>query len=696
MAQALAILTPEQVAQRQAEEDRQKVERERAVTDNLSQRTEGDLAAHVRTQFEMMRNHRSSAAGWNDRLLEAQRAFIGEYDPVKLAKIKEFGGSEIYARIISAKSRGAYAMLRDVYLGQERPWGIEPTPEPTLPDDIYADIRELVSVELQQAQQQGVQINQRMVQDRINGLLDGAARASRKKAKEEAAKAERRIDDILSEGGFYKALSEVLFDIPMFPYVVMKGPTVRIVPSLTWVDGRATMQQKPRLFWNRISPFDIYWTPGVNDIQDANIIEKLRLTRASLNDLLDLPGYNHDNVKAVLTEYADGYTEYDDPTDNERAQNESRENPLWNRSGLIDCLEFHGNIQGKMLRQYGMSAKDVPDETRDYFVQIWQIGRYVIKAQLHPSPRKRHPYYISSFEKVPGTPVGNCLTDILSDVQDVCNSTLRALVNNMAMSSGPMVSVNTDRLHGGVDPRVMHPWKIWLVVDDPMSQNTAQKPIEFFQPGSNANELLGVYEKFTQMADELSAIPRYVTGSDRIGGAARTSSGLAMLMGNAGKVLQTVASNIDRDIVEPLLQSLYDMIMLTDTTGILRGDEKIVVRGVNVVVQRETNRQRQLEFLQATANPIDMDIIGKQGRASVLRGVSSNLGLGDDVVPSEEDIASQMRQQQAEQMAMMQAGAAGPGQPPGNGPGPNGGPPQAKPSSGAPGVEDANAMRGMA
>ena len=167
-------------------------------------------------------------------------------------------------------------------------------------------------------------------------------------------------------------------------------------------------------------------------------------------------------------------------------------------------------------------------------------------------------------------------------------------------------------------------------------------------------------------------------------------------MGNAGKVLQTVASNIDRDIVEPLLQSLYDMIMLTDTTGILRGDEKIVVRGVNVVVQRETNRQRQLEFLQATANPIDMDIIGKQGRASVLRGVSSNLGLGDDVVPSEEDIASQMRQQQAEQMAMMQAGAAGPGQPPGNGPGPNGGPPQAKPSSGAPGVEDANAMRGMA
>src|SRR5260221_2488598 len=44
----------------------------------------------------------------------------------------------------------------------------------------------------------------------------------------------------------------------------------------------------------------------------------------------------------------------------------------------------------------------------------------------------------------------------------------------------------------------------------------------------------------------------------------RTASGLAMLMGNASKILQTVSANIDRDVLEPALLQLSDLIMLTD------------------------------------------------------------------------------------------------------------------------------------
>ena len=112
-----------------------------------------------------------------------------------------------------------------------------------------------------------------------------------------------------------------------------------------------------------------------------------------------------------------------------------------------------------------------------------------------------------------------------------------------------------------------------------------------------------------------------------------------MLMGNAAKILQTVAANIDNDVIEPVITELYDMIMLTDTTGMLRGDENIEVLGVNVAIQRETQRQRQLEFLQITANPIDMQIIGPRGRAEVLRSVSDGIGLqGSQIVPSDEEI----------------------------------------------------------
>ena len=120
-----------------------------------------------------------------------------------------------------------------------------------------------------------------------------------------------------------------------------------------------------------------------------------------------------------------------------------------------------------------------------------------------------------------------------------------------------------------------------------------------------------------------------------------------MLMGNASKVLQTVCANIDRDQIALALDGLLDMILLTDTTDVLDGTEKIVVKGVSVALQRETLRARQLEFLAATANPIDMQIVGPKGRAEVLRAVANTMGLpGEQIVPSAEDLTRQERMAQ--------------------------------------------------
>jgi hypothetical protein len=376
-----------------------------------------------------------------------------------------------------------------------------------------------------------------------------------------------------------------------------------------------------------------------------------------LNDLLDLPGYNTDEVRAVLDEYGRGGLADDwDTTDSERAVMESRENPQTNRSGMISCLEFHGNVQGRMLLEYGMTENEIPDPMRDYFVQAWLIGTHIIKVQLSPSPRKRHSYFITSFEKVPGTPVGNGLPDILSDVQEVANASLRALVNNLSISSGPQVVVNDDRLAPDEDGEELYPWKRWHVQSDPMGNNS-QVPVSFFQPLSNANELLGVYQQFNNMADELSAIPKYLSGQG-VGGAGRTASGLAMLMGNASKILQTVAANIDRDVLDPLLTQLFDMLMLTDQSGMLTGQEQVRVMGVNVAIQRETQRARQLEFLQITANPLDAQIVGPKGRAAVLRSVSQTIGLDSaSIVPTDDEINKMQEAAAGAQAGMAQAAA---------------------------------------
>ena len=145
-----------------------------------------------------------------------------------------------------------------------------------------------------------------------------------------------------------------------------------------------------------------------------------------------------------------------------------------------------------------------------------------------------------------------------------------------------------------------------------------------------------------------------------------------MLMENASKVMQNVAANIDDDILSPSISRLYDMVMLTQgEKKVLRGDEHIRVRGVTVAIQRETDRMRKLEFLQMTANPIDMSIIGPEGRATVLRDVSEELGMrGEDIVPSDielkqkkmaqEKAAAEQKQMEAEQAAQGGAGTQGP------------------------------------
>jgi hypothetical protein len=622
-----------------------------------------NLAGHILTQFDIFKRHRNdSQAGWSERLLVALRAFNGQYDAAKLAQIKQFGGSEVYARIIAMKCRGTSSLLRDVYLSPDRPWGLAPPDDPDIPEQVTASIAQLVTTEVQKQASVGQQVDATTIRDRTFGLMESARQAAKKRAKAQAKVAEDKIDEILTEGNFYKALAEFLVDVPLFPFACIKGPVVRIVPTVVWNNGQAAIQQKPRLFWQRISPFDVWWTPGVADIEDAAVIERTRVTRADLNDLLDLPGYNHEAIRSVLTEYGQGgLNDNWDTTDSERATQESRENPNMNQSGLISCLEYNGNVQGQLLLDYGMTEEQIPDPVRDYMVQAWLIGRHIIKVQFSPSPRKRHPYFITSFEKVPGTPVGNGLPDILTDIQDVCNATLRSLVNNLSIASGPQVVVNTERLAPDEDGETMYPWKRWRVTSDPMASN-AQVPISFFQPTSNANELLLVYQKFSDIADELSAIPKYM-GGNASGGAGRTASGLAMLMGNASKILQTVAANIDRDVIQPLLGGLFDMIMLTDTSGMLTGQETVQVMGVNVAIQRETQRARQIEFLTATANPIDAPILGAKGRAVVLRQVAQGIGIdGEAILPSEDELEQmQMQQTMAAQAAAAQGSQPGPG-----------------------------------
>lgn len=600
-----------------------------------------DMGSYIRARWQAFRNHRNNTSfNLNERLLRAQRMFAGEYDAGKLAAIKQFGGSEVYSRLVAGKCRAASALLRDVYLGPIRPWDIQEQPDSPVPPAVQQQILELLALEAQTLEADGDPVDQDKLHMRFIDLMHAAKQAAKRNAQSQAKGITDKIEDLLVGGKFYSALAEFLADLPLFPFACIKGPVVRMVPKLTWNNGSPTMETKPQMFWERVSPFNLYWTPGVSHIDAAEIIERRRLTRNDLNDLIGLPGYDQKAVMAALEDYGRGYRDWMDWPDAEQAMNEGRENPNLNESDMIDAIEYHGTVQGSVLLENGFTTKMIPEPEREYSVQSWVVGLHTIKTQLNPSPRQRHPYFVTSYEKIPGTIVGHGLPDVLEDLQEVANATLRSIVNNLSISSGPQVVINDDAVSPGSNTDDLYPWKRWHTQNDPMSTN--REPVTFFQPQSNAQELLAVFQAVGIMADEVSAIPRYVSGSGASGGAGRTASGLSMLMDNASKVLQNVVANVDGDVMAGLLSGLYDMLMLTDKTGTLTGEEEIRVRGVNVAVQQETERQKQIEFLRITANPIDGAIIGPMGRARVLRAVAQNLGLPEDVVPDDAEMQRQM------------------------------------------------------
>src|SRR6478609_6715995 len=153
----------------------------------LSDVTMTNLAGYVRSQFEMMRNHRNSASGWTERLIEALRTFNGQYSADKLNEIKKFGGSEAYARVTASKCRGASSLLRDVYLQADRPWGLDPNPDPAIPPNIMQSIEQLIRMEAQGAMQPGQPpVDPSAIRDRLNTLLTSARQAAKKKAAAQA------------------------------------------------------------------------------------------------------------------------------------------------------------------------------------------------------------------------------------------------------------------------------------------------------------------------------------------------------------------------------------------------------------------------------------------------------------------------------------------------------------------------------
>lgn len=627
-------------------------------------------------------------------MVKQLRRSRGEYEPTKLADIRAFKGSEVYVRTGENKCRAAYSWITDIYRGEnDLPWNLEPTALPTLPDSTVEEIQ-------RQILQQGLALEQQMIQQgmppdpvAIAGRMQEWEEVARKRAKEQLDRdAKQRCDaaatlirDQNQEGGWNDAFKDFLWYFIRVKAGIIKGPTLTKKPKQVWQPnpmGGYSLQATDQLVNDVycVSPFNFYPSRGMKTVNDGDIIEVHELTRQSLADLIGVPGYSEEEIRIVLDKLHKGNLKprwllTDDETLIQQVEKEknltsapSTAQTFQNQElEKIQALEFWGTVSGAYLLEWG--AKGKIDPNKEYQANCWKIGEHVIKAVINPDNLGRKPYHVSSWAKSPSWIWGEGLLEFAEPLEDILNSITRALQNNIAIASGPQVEINKDRCD---DKSPIYPWKRWESTSAQLKEGPA---IQFWQPNMHTQELIGAWEFFSKVLDEMT-VPAYAQGASQSGVTAGTATVFTQLLAAASRSIKCVVANIDDDIITPYIKMCYDYNMKFGHDKFTKGDANVIAKGVSGLLAKEQQAQRKTEYLQVVANPTFSQILGAKNIGAILAQIakSNDLQLPDmdrlDGSPSLESIIEKMHMSQAgvdqTMMGTQQSGQIGAGGTPAN------------------------------
>ena len=640
------------------------------------------LTSHISKQWQINKDDRVRI---EQEMLDMQEAVNGTYNSNQLSAIRSQGGSEIFIPLTSMQcNAGASWLLSVLNPPGDKAFSFKPTPIPELPQAMLNKIRESVKQTIQQsapkaegtespmnpvgipAGPDGAPMTPKSVSDIADKEGEDLYKRVNKESVKRAERMEQKVYDQLINSGWFSTLEDFVTDLVSFPTAFIKTTYItKTSMAVTSVEGQMSMDSKEELVEKdeRVSPFDIYPSPDQTCINDGSLIERLKLSRSEIYKCLDKPGYSNENILKVLAEVdGGGLADWQSSVDSTRRYAENHSTNFSGEDGSIYGLRFLGPVSVDKMLDWGYSVDDLEaqgyitegldehglphprDRYREIEIDAILINSHIIKAVPNQDPEGKRPYYAASFRKVPGSFWGKSVAMLATSHQRLVNATARALSNNMGIASGPQIVVYTDRLPVGESIQTIRPLKIWQMVSDPAGSNA--KPMEFFQPQSNAKELMAVYQYYFDSVGEVTGIPRssYASDPTRSMPGANTASGLAMLLETASKQIKQAVRNIDTGVIEPRLHYQYRTNMMDpDVPNRYKGDMDIAATGAKSIVAKAVENQRNVELLQATANPLDAQLLGERGRANLLRAITDSYDM-QDIVPSEEELDSKAKE----------------------------------------------------
>ena len=576
-----------------------------------------------------------------DNWIEDLRAFMGQYYPEVLAKIQSKGErSQVYVGLTRTKVLAAFSRITDLlFQPGQKFFSIEATPVSKQPL-VEQELTEQAALEIMQAAE---------VVD--PGLVDDLIQARLAELQEEIAlETERRVEnmeeailDQAVESNLEGKMKDAIMEQVIFGTGAMKAGTLRIDKDHRWIKGEEGFnliyEESAFPEMEAVSVFDLYPDPHATSMDDLrDIFRRHIISRQEFRDLKDFPGFNEDLINECIEMNPEG--NHDEAQHEKDRRQIANVNDRSSETHKFELLEYWGSINGYDLQDAGAEFGDEDDLAQEYHANVWIVDGKVIKAQLNPLPGGIIPYFIFPYEKNPHAFWGTGVPRMMRDSQATMNAATRIYLDNVALSSGPMVEVNTDIMASGEDPTELYPWRVFLREGG----DGNQPMVRFYQPQSNSPALVSVIELFRRFADETTALPSYTHGQTQ-SSLNRTATGISILMSNANIVLKSVIKNIDDYLTKPMIRSLYDWNMTWNENENVKSDMRIVAKGSTALIQKEVQSQRLLQFLSLINNPMDAQMVNRE---KLLTDIAKSLDIDpEEVIKSQKELMDEQALQQA-------------------------------------------------
>lgn len=626
-------------------------------------------AAYVRSKYQEAESDRNVH---EYRWLRSFDQFRGNYsveERDQLSRLKERNpfASEAFIKITKTKTLAAIGSLYEVITaGNKVPIGVEETPEPEgIAKKVHIDLsnqEDSIAVDSTTVDDMASAIGfpgdgkdiprGTTFKDLFGGLGDKYARLFKDgtllrqgdspdpvnaievhPAKEAAQKMNNFIQDQLQEADAIAKIKEAIWEMSVLGTGVIKGPFTdkEEIPSWTKNPETGKMDYTPkyklRPYLQQASVWNIYPDPNAEKPEDLDfVVERHKMSKAKLQTLRSQPGFDATQIEIVLRSSGGVNIEEWESRLKDFGQNVAMDD-------RYEVLEFWGNVDYGRAKEWGI--KGLPEETSDYAqvqVCLWAVNGRCIKKCINPFTPERIPYFFLRYEEQPYQVWGIGVPENMQDAQGMINVHTRAAQDNLRLAGSCMLEVNETQLAPGQDSSI-YAGKVWRKQGGAPGQSVYS--ISFNNTAPAHLQFIGEANRW---ADQSSGIPSIMHGQTGVTGTGRSAFGLSAIMNSGSLSIRTVVQNLDRDLLKPLGQALFNWNMQfnSDEAPEIVGDLKIIAKGTSALAMKEVQSQRLLSLLQIAGNPLVAPFINVP---NILKDLAVSLDLDPNDVINDPDTA---------------------------------------------------------